>query len=86
MLVAFRECNGTTGTAMLLIEPRDRAPARLHAVEVLASPAAYAMLGEAASGRLHVVHCQECDVVDEYAWNPQERRFVLLRAPDADGS
>lgn len=80
LLAVFRTCTGDTGTALLLVDAV-RAGAPL-AVEVVATPAHYAMLQPGPSGELHVVFCQECDHATTYAWDTRLRRLVELPAPD----
>ena len=84
VLAVFRECAGPTGTAMLLLDGRGSRAPRVLAVEIVASPARYAMLQAAGPGRVDVVHCRECDVIDRYAWDSRLRRFVRLAAVDPD--
>lgn len=75
-LVVFRECAGATGTAMLLLDDAATSGGRPVAVQVLARPAAYAMLDSDAPARVHVVHCQDCDAIDTYRWDGGMRAWV----------
>lgn len=83
VLAAFRGCAGGTGTAMLLLDAAGQRSTRAIAVDVIASPARYAMLAAASATRMHVVFCQECDVVDAYEWDAGARRFALVPVGEA---
>lgn len=81
-LVAYRECAGATGTALVLFHPAMKGVARTIAVEPVASPAAYAMLRSSVEGEVHVMHCQDCDAIDIYRWEATGRRWVALPDPE----
>jgi hypothetical protein len=80
-LVAYRECAGPTGTAMLLVVPGAGTP-RVLALQAIATPAAYAMLDSDRPGHVRVVHCQDCDAFDDYRWDPVARRWSAVDPPD----
>lgn len=80
VLVVYRECTGATGTALVLLDA-SMPPRRAWHALTLASPAAYAMLDAGPSGQVRVVHCQECDAIDDYRWDAVERRWVDVPPP-----
>lgn len=79
VLAVFRACGGDTGTTLLLLDAGRGGPPL--AVEVVATPAHYAMLDRGPAGELHVVFCQECDHATGFTWDPGSRRLVELPEP-----
>lgn len=79
VLAVFRACDGDTGTALLLLHAGRGGPPL--AVEVVATPAHYAMLDRGPAGELHVAFCQECDHATGFTWDAASRRLVELPEP-----
>jgi hypothetical protein len=69
----------------VLVDPAASRAGRIVDVEVLATPAGYAMLGSDGPGHVAVVHCQECDAIVAYRWNAVSRRWEELPEAREDG-
>lgn len=84
LLAVFRRCDGATGTALLLLGAEARGGWRLLAARPLGSPAHYAMLDGGAGDHVRVVRCQDCDDIEELAWDAASRRFIEVPTPDGE--
>ena len=74
ILVAYKSCAGTTGTAFVVVS-RNTRPASVLGVEQVANRAIWAELSPLSPSSFLVWSCKQCDGWTTYTWDSSIKRF-----------